>query len=100
MSTPDLKPRAIAALCYLRGGMRATNAIRGAIGDASSGSTRDLMTDLRRDGGLVALGSGGVWFLTYDGIAWCEDHGMPVSDEAKAAAADHWESERATGGAS
>ena len=76
-----------------------TITIRSAIGDENSASTRDLLTDLRRDHGYVALAGGGIWSLTYEGIAWCESNGLPVSVEAKAAAAAHWQAERATGGA-
>lgn len=96
MPTPDLKPRAIAALVGLRGaGPRSTAWIRNSIGDANSASTRDLLTDLRRDYGYVMVTSSGGWHLTYEGIGWCETQGLPVSDDAKAAARRHWESEHA-----
>lgn len=80
---PDLKTRAVAAMCALRTGARAKASLRVAIGDTSTASTLDLLGDLR-DLGLVAMRGGGDWHLTWDGIAWCETQGMPVTPEAKA----------------
>lgn len=95
---PDLKPRAVAALCALRSGPRTTIGLRNATGDESSSATCDLMTDLRRDCGYVDLAGGGFWHLTYEGMSWCERNGLPVSYEARQVARDPRRAPDVTGG--
>lgn len=87
----DLKPRAIAALCALRLGPRTKSSVCYAIGDQRGESTADLLVDLTSSG-LVGYRCND-WFLTSEGVGWCESNGVLVDGAARCWAQVH--SERA-----
>jgi hypothetical protein len=87
-NSADLRPRAIAALVTLRGGITSTGRLCDVLADDQIHHTRELMVDLKamdlvQSADREERQQTRTWCLTYDGIGWLETNGLTWTDRAK-----------------